>query len=171
MIKTLFLTTLLFCTSSFAQEHIESREIGPGSYRQIEMLRLSGEKTLELTAGVSRQFQVLSTVMGRAGSYRRVIAPTVWSVSPKLDGVSLDSKGLLTVAANVRPTSFTITAEVTIKEEWEPKGYGAKVEQPVIVFDPKEKPLVGLWYQVRTLPSWTPWKAMAAPTESIAPRG
>jgi hypothetical protein len=152
MIKTLLLTFLIFCTSSFAQEHIQKDDIGPGLYSRIEILQLSGEKTLELTPGITRQFQVLSTVMGRAGSYRRVVAPTVWSVSPKIDGVSIDSKGELTVAANVSSASFTITAEVTIKEEWEPKGYVAKVDQPVIVFDPKEKPLVGLWYQVRTLP-------------------
>lgn len=149
----LTLTLLLGVAVVPAQEHIDRNDIGPGLYSQITVLHLSGEKTVEMSRGASRKFNVLSEVPGRAGSYRRVVAPTIWSISPATHGVTIDANGYLKISPSVAgKTAFTVKASVTTRESWEPAGYQSVVEQNVLVFDPSTQPLVGYWYQLRARP-------------------
>lgn len=122
-------------------------KIGPGNYREIGALRLSGVSTVQAVPGEDRQFQLLSTVFGRAGMYREVAAPTKWAVT-RSEGIAIDDKGKLKVSKGVKHgTKFKVTASVVIKEEWEKEGYEQTIEQDAIVYDPKENPLVGDWTQ------------------------
>lgn len=127
-------------------------KIEPGEYRQIRRLELSGEETVQMRAGEEKQLRVLSTVTGRNGMYREVVAPTTWSVH-KTDGVAIDGNGKLTVAPSVKHnTKFKVTAKVSIMEAWEKEGFDVKVEQDVVVFDTKLNPLVGVWSQKSLTP-------------------
>jgi hypothetical protein len=150
MTNTLIITivALFAAVAAVAQsEHVSDKKIGPGSYNQIQRLVISGDKTVQMQPGQERQFRLLSSVMGRAGMYREVEAPATWSVT-KMEGLAVDGKGKLTVAAGVKHgATFRLTAKALIKEPWEEKGYEVTVEQDVIVFDPKENPLVGDWTQ------------------------
>ena len=129
------------------EEYVSGEKIEAGMYREIATLRLSGVENVQMQAATERQFRVLSTVIGRAGMYREVVAPTTWSMSGG-EGASIDANGKLAIAATVpHGTRFRIVADVVIKEPWEEKGNNLKVEQNVIVFDPKENPLVGDWTQ------------------------
>jgi hypothetical protein len=122
-------------------------KIGPGNYREIGALRLSGVSTVQVVPGDERQFQLLSTVFGRAGMYREVAAPTKWAVT-RSEGIAIDDKGKLKVSKGVKHgTKFKVSASVVIKEEWEKEGYEQTIEQDAIVYDPKENPLVGDWTQ------------------------
>lgn len=139
--------TITFATAFGQDEYVSDDKIEPGMYREIGGLVLSGHKTVQIQAGHELQFRVLSTVMGRSGSYREVVAPTTWSVEGA-DGVTIDAKGKLRVGAVVpHGARFRVTARVVIKEPWEETGYDATVIQDVIVYDAKENPLVGIWTQ------------------------
>ena len=138
----------LSLANAYAQdEYVSDPKIEPGMYQEIGVLQLSGVETVQMRAGEDRQFRVLSTVMGRAGTFREVVAPAAWTVSGD-QGVTIDANGKVTVASTVtHGTKFSVSAKVTIKEPWEEKGYEQTIEQKVIIFDPKTNPLVGDWSQ------------------------
>jgi hypothetical protein len=141
---TLFLAAAV--TAAYAQEAVSDKKIEPGMYREIHSLRLSGVSTVQMRPGEDRPFRVLSTVTGRH-FFREVVAPAIWSAT-KSEGVSVDDKGVVKVAAKARHgTKFRLTAKVLVKEPWEEKGNEITVEQDVVVFDTKENPLVGDWTQ------------------------
>jgi hypothetical protein len=128
-------------------EYVSGEKIEVGHYREIEVLRLSGSKTVQLRPGQEYQFHVLSTVFGRHGMFREVVAPATWKVS-KAAKVKIDKTGRVAVGVKAKHgRRFVVTATVIAKDPWEPKAYPRTVEQDVVVFDPKENPLVGDWTQ------------------------
>ena len=151
MKKILYIFVLLMLAiapvQAQADEYVSGDKIEPGMYREIGGLVLSGNSHVQLTPGQERQFRVFSTVTGRAGLLREVVAPATWSVEA-VDGVVMDPKGKVTVAPTVpHGTKFKVTAKVTIKEPWEEKGYEETVVQDVLVFHPEQNPLVADWTQ------------------------
>ncbi len=155
-IKSLAFSLLFITACSLGvvgqNERIFDEDIGPGQYKRIGGLSLSGVETIQLEPGKMHQFNVLSRHPMQNGVYYKVIAPTVWSVTPE-KGAKIDQAGLLTIDANaVNGAIFTVTAAVTIKEEWQKEGYTATETQKVLVFEPKVNPLVGIWRQARATP-------------------
>lgn len=141
-----------FISTGAAFGQILSDEIGPGEYYQITSLVISGETTVQLEPGGSRQFYVLSRDRIRAGAFYKVNAPAVWTVTPD-KGAKIDRNGLLTIDGTAEHgAAFTVTASVTVKEAWDEKGYTSRVEQKVVVFEKKVNPLIGFWKQTHIVP-------------------
>lgn len=137
------LATAVICTPSAQGQKIE-----PGYYREIGRLVISADDTVQLEAGKEHQFQLYSTVFGRAGMYREVVAPVKWSITGD-KAISIDRKGLLKVSKRAKHGAKAIVkADATIKDPWEPgNGYTQTVEQEIVIFDRKANPLVGIWSQ------------------------
>jgi hypothetical protein len=152
--RSLAAAFLFIIAACFAARDQSNNDIVPGTYSDIERLVVAGEPTVEVEAGSTRQFELMSTVSGRFGSFRKVIASTVWSIEPRIQGVEVTDKGLVTAAAGVPDkTTFMVKAVVRIKEPWDADpGRTEVIEQTVLVFDRKINPLIGFWYQARLRP-------------------
>ena len=146
-IRIIAVLALLAAAAIGQNEYVSGERIEAGNYREIDVLRLSGSATVQLRPGQEYRFRVLSTVFGRHGMFREVVAPTAWKVSDAV-GVTIDETGNLKISPNVQHgTKFLVIASVTAQDPWEKEAYPRAVEQEVIVFDAKQNPLVGDWTQ------------------------
>lgn len=102
---------------------LNNAEIGPDS-------------PIEIAAGSSFVAQVMYPVPD--GPLFPLKATVVWSITPAVQGITIDAAGKITVAANVKHgTTATVHANVA---------WGKRLlETKIYAFRPDENPLVGRW--------------------------
>jgi hypothetical protein len=104
----------------------------------LERLQLGWSPDVQLQPGQSHQFEL--AILSTFAPSTKIPACAAWSVEPAAQGATIDSKGLLKIAAKTPSgTRFNVTADIE-------KGR-AKRQAFVIVYTPQTQPLVGLWEQ------------------------